>query len=106
MKAARKSDAASLASGILPGQGIAALVEAGAIAAQLPVGKEQIQPASLDLRLGARAWRVRASFLPSAKTGIHERLEALALHVVGVPPEALVAPSQVGRVLAGVAEAS
>jgi hypothetical protein len=62
MEAARKREAPLEASGILPGQGIAALVEAGAIAAQLPVGKDQIQPASLDLRLGARAWRVRASF--------------------------------------------
>jgi dCTP deaminase len=82
MEAARKREAPLEASGIVPGQGIAALVEAGAIAAQLPVGKDQIQPASLDLRLGARAWRVRASFLPSAKTAIGERLESLALHQI------------------------
>jgi dCTP deaminase len=66
----------------LPEQAIAALVKTGAIAADVPVGKDQIQPASLDLRLGVRAWRVRASFLPSAKTGIGERLESLALHQI------------------------
>ena len=71
-----------LVAGILPGQEIGALAEAGAIAAQRPVGTDQLQPASLDLRLGARAWRVRASFLPSARTGIDERLRELALHQI------------------------
>jgi dCTP deaminase len=68
--------------GILPGQEIGALAEGGAIAAQRPVGSDQLQPASLDLRLGARAWRVRASFLPSVRTGIDERLRELALHQI------------------------
>lgn len=82
MATALKREPAAAASGILPGQGISALVEAGVVGAHLPVGSEQIQPASLDLRLGARAWRVRASFLPSAKTGIAERIESLALHQI------------------------
>lgn len=34
----------------------------------------QIQPASLDLRLGSRAWRLRASFLPGRGRGVEERL--------------------------------
>ncbi len=68
--------------GILPDRAIAALIESGAVTAQQPVGKDQIQPASLDLRLGARAWRVRASFLPSAKSAIGERRDALALHQI------------------------
>jgi hypothetical protein len=38
--------------GILPAQRIEALIAAGRIRAELPVEKEQIQPASLDLRLG------------------------------------------------------
>lgn len=82
MATALKREPAAAASGILPGQGISALVEAGVVGAHLPVGSDQIQPASLDLRLGARAWRVRASFLPSAKTGIAERIESLALHQI------------------------
>jgi len=40
----------------------------------------QVQPASLDLRLGKRAWRVRASFLPSTRASISERLQNLSLH--------------------------
>jgi dCTP deaminase len=82
MVAALKRQQATLAAGILPGQEIGLLAEAGAIAAQLTVGSDQLQPASLDLRLGARAWRVRASFLPSAQTAIDERLRELALHQI------------------------
>jgi dCTP deaminase len=82
MVTALKREQAAAASGILPGQKIGALVEAGAIVAQLPVGNDQLQPASLDLRLGAHAWRVRASFLPSVRTGIDERLRELALHKI------------------------
>ncbi len=90
MVAAVRREAASAASGILPGQGITALVKAGAIAADRPIGADQIQPASLDLRLGARAWRVRASFLPSAGTAIAERLETLALHKIELSSEGTV----------------
>ncbi|MGO8845458.1 MAG: 2'-deoxycytidine 5'-triphosphate deaminase domain-containing protein, partial [Methylocella sp.] len=37
----------------------------------------QFQPASLDLRLGPRAYRVRASFLPGKDFSVRERLDAL-----------------------------
>ena len=63
--------------GILPGHEIAALVATGAIAAERPVVDGQIQPASLDLRLGARAWRVRASFLPGPHRKVAECLAKL-----------------------------
>ncbi|MEX0591321.1 MAG: 2'-deoxycytidine 5'-triphosphate deaminase [Xanthobacteraceae bacterium] len=88
MAALKREQAAAF--GILPGQGIAALAEAGAIAADIPIGSDQVQPASLDLRLGARAWRVRASFLPSARTGIDERLRGLALHEIALSAEGTV----------------
>ena len=57
--------------GVLPAEMIAALMESGGIK-----GAEaaRLQPASLDLTLGGRAWRVRASFLPSAKRTVAERL--------------------------------
>jgi dCTP deaminase len=55
--------------GILPCQSIEALIETGAIAAATPFAPDQVQPASLDLRLGARAWRVRASFLRARSGG-------------------------------------
>jgi dCTP deaminase len=76
---ARREQAVA-SNGILPWQGIMSLAETGAVYADLNIGPDQIQPASLDLRLGARAWRVRASFLPSEATGIDTRLKELALH--------------------------
>ncbi len=50
--------------GIQPDHCIQAFVEAGAIRLAQPPAEGQIQPASLDLRLGEKAYRVRASFLP------------------------------------------
>src|SRR5690606_11838095 len=41
---------------------------------------DQVQPASLDLRLGSTAWRVRASFLPGPATRVGDKLERLTLH--------------------------
>jgi dCTP deaminase len=55
-------------SGILPYQQIKQLIVNGAIHADVPIEDRQIQPASLDLRLGAKAYRLLSSFLP-------ERLE-------------------------------
>ena len=49
--------------GVLPSQTIAEMIESGAISAVVTFPKGQIQPASLDLRLGATAYRVHASFL-------------------------------------------
>jgi dCTP deaminase len=66
--------------GILPDRMIAALAEAGGIKAHYPFASGQIQPASLDLRLGAIAYRVRASFLPGPGTTVSERLVELKLH--------------------------
>ena len=50
-------------SGVLACQEIADLIERGQIASDPDIIPAQIQPASLDLRLGNTAWRVRASFL-------------------------------------------
>jgi dCTP deaminase len=66
--------------GILPAHQIAALVEAGHIQSASPLSNEQIQPASLDLRLGTTAYRVRASFLPGPSLTVADRLEVLKLH--------------------------
>ena len=41
---------------------------------------DQIQPASLDLRLGAKAYRVRASFLPGPQQTVAEKLKDISLH--------------------------
>ena len=68
------------APGILPCQSIEALIATGAISAGAPIGVDQVQPASLDLRLGDRAWRVRASFLPRAGGRVAERIGDVAMH--------------------------
>lgn len=71
------------AKGILPSQAIRWLVQSGQVAsAKQPLDDSQVQPASLDLRLGAVAHRVRASFLPSLTTPVPKRLEELTMHVV------------------------
>jgi dCTP deaminase len=59
---------------------IAALAEGRAIAAARPFAPDQIQPASLDLRLGEIAYRVRASFLPGPGTAVTRRIAELKLH--------------------------
>ena len=51
-------------SGILPFQKLRTFVRQGAIHADVPIASEQIQPASIDLRLGAKAYRLLSSFLP------------------------------------------
>ena len=68
------------APGILPSQAIDALIRSGAIASATPFDLDQVQPASLDLRLGERAWRVRASFLPGLGRKVTERLPDVAMH--------------------------
>ena len=66
--------------GILPCQSIDELIARGAITSDSPFDADQVQPASLDLRLGARAWRVRASFLPGRGRTVAERIAQVAMH--------------------------
>jgi dCTP deaminase len=66
--------------GILPYQAIEALAAQGALTAQTAFAPDQIQPASLDLRLGGDAWRVRASFLPGPHRTVAERMADVAMH--------------------------
>ena len=63
--------------GILVSQTLRTLIEEGAIAALKPIRKRQIQPSSLDLRLGARVWQLQCSFLPGT-AGIERKLGRLA----------------------------
>ncbi len=67
--------------GILPAQAIRRLIEAGAILPASPVAPGQVQPASIDLRLGDIAYRVRASFLPGPGEDVTRKLRELTLHV-------------------------
>jgi dCTP deaminase len=63
--------------GILPYQALHAMRRAGEIAGAPEILDEQIQPASVDLRLGPVAWRVRASFLPGPAATVMEKVEQL-----------------------------
>jgi dCTP deaminase len=76
-------------SGILPVQAIRGLIDAGQIKLAAPLLHNQLQPASLDLRLGAKAFRVRASFLPGSGTVIADKLADLQLHVIDLTKSAV-----------------
>lgn len=68
--------------GILPAHHIEALAREGALTLAAPFAEGQVQPASLDLRLGRRAWRMRASFLPGPGRAVAECIDRLALHEI------------------------
>lgn len=66
--------------GVVPSQGLREAVERGEIKATEPINEEQIQPASVDLRLGPVAYRTRASFLPGRGASVGQKIEAYAMH--------------------------
>ena len=68
--------------GIVPAQELRWLVRRKVISATEPIGDDQIQPASMDLRLGAKAYRVRASFLPNPGARVADKVGALSTHEV------------------------
>jgi dCTP deaminase len=68
--------------GVLPNQQIAAMIELNQIAATREITEGQIQPASLDLRLGRIAYRVRASFLTGSEARVSDRLAEFEMHQV------------------------
>jgi len=65
------------------------MIERGEITADPGVTDAQVQPASLDLRLGLRAWRVRASFLAGAGASVAERLGEFEMHQIDLAPGAV-----------------
>ncbi len=69
--------------GVLPDTEIEAAIAAGHILAEAPIAPDQLQPASLDLRLGNVAYRLRASFLPGPGSKVSDRLDSeLVMHKV------------------------
>ena len=75
--------------GVLPAQALQDLIASGVIAADLPFAAGQVQPASLDLRLGTKAYRVRASFLAGAGRKVADRLAAFTMHEIDLGPGAV-----------------
>ncbi len=70
------------ATGVLPSQEIAAMISDGAIALSQSPDTDQIQPASLDLRLGHKAYRLRASFLAGRDRKVLDRLNDFKMHEI------------------------
>lgn len=66
--------------GILSSQEILELIKKNVINSDQEIDKDIIQPASIDLRLGTRAWRVPASFLPGKGNLVSDRLKDFAMH--------------------------
>ncbi len=72
--------AEDLPAGLLPAQQLRSLVASGELDADPPIGEDQIQPASLDLRLGQVVHRVRASFLPGRGATVAQRIDDFGMH--------------------------
>jgi len=70
------------ATGIFSARMIADLNASGSIKTSKPFDDDQVQPASLDLRLGDIAYRVRASFLPGPESSVKNRIDDLKLHEI------------------------
>jgi dCTP deaminase len=79
-----------LTTGLLPSQMLREAVAQGReIMSPQPIGDDQIQPASIDLRLGEVAYRVRASFLPGARASVRDKLDLLSMHRIDLAPGAV-----------------
>ncbi|MBV7393038.1 2'-deoxycytidine 5'-triphosphate deaminase [Mameliella sediminis] len=70
--------------GVLASQQIETLIKNGAISADAPFVEGQVQPASLDLRLGTVAYRVRASFLAGETRSVADRINEFEMHRISL----------------------
>ena len=68
--------------GIIPSQTIREMLKTARIISDLDVTEKQIQPASIDLRLGEIAYRVQASFLPGQSSTVMEKLKTMEMHQI------------------------
>ena len=68
--------------GVLPYQAMLALIEDGQILADVAIPESQVQPASMDLRLGRTAYRVQGSFLPGPNCAVMEKIKRFRMHEI------------------------
>ena len=68
--------------GVISMQRLQAFYKEGIISSTKPLSENQIQPASMDLRLGTKAYRVRAGFLPGKKNTVADRIQSLLMHEI------------------------
>lgn len=80
--------------GMLPRQDIVSMVKERSIWSQFTIEDRQLQPASLDLRLGELAYRVRCSFLPG-RDEVRAKLDQYTLHSFSLIPGAVLEPGAV-----------
>jgi dCTP deaminase len=74
---AEATPAMRIGTGVLPYQAIVAMIRAREVSAAPEIEPAQIQPASMDLRLGHHAYRVRASFLPVAEATVMDKVKEM-----------------------------
>jgi dCTP deaminase len=73
---------ADYTTGLLPSQNLREAIDAGEILATAEILEDQIQPASIDLRLGRVAYRVRSSFLPGPRSTVKEKIGSVLMHEI------------------------
>jgi dCTP deaminase len=78
------SAATASRTGILPYQALNAMRRNHEIFANPDIVSEQVQPASIDLRLGTVAYRVRASFLPGPQATVMEKINQLDGYAIDI----------------------
>jgi len=87
----------SIGEGILPSQEIAELVGTGKVSSPAEIASDQIQPSSLDLRLGHEAYRIRASFLPRGSAALVDQARAngMLVEMVDISAGAVLEPNTI-----------
>lgn len=75
--------------GVLPSQTLKEMIANGTLDATPAIEQGQIQPASLDLRLGTVAYRVRASFLAGEGRKVSDRLAEFEMHRIDISDSAV-----------------
>jgi dCTP deaminase len=83
--------------GILPSQEIMDLVRTRKIVASDEIGEDQIQPSSIDLRLGPTAYRIRASFLPRKSMTLIDQARAngMLIEAIDISKGAVLQPDAI-----------
>jgi dCTP deaminase len=87
--------AGDLGTGLLPSQKLSEAIEAGYIRASHGISSDQIQPSSIDLKLGPIAFRVTASFLPRTDTTVATKLNDLVTETIDLSAPAVLTTGNV-----------
>jgi len=84
-----EATAAEFSTGILAAQHIDELLARKWLQVSSPLDPDQVQPASIDLRLGKIAYEVSASFLPGRNSRVSSRIQDLLIREVSLTPSAV-----------------